>query len=215
MVAARLGRHDLVAELLALGADGEATDTAGRTALRVALAAWLDQRGVKATAFEQAWELLATAPLKVKLGDRMVKLDPTTGEWFLVQLSLVQIRRMVDGAARQGALPLIDAPGLARLVAGLPSGTLAAYRCRREYLSSLLAKNEIGSANPYGRRLFQRVRRGAYALCPALEVEVKGEWVPVGDLMGLPSLFEAIGPETAPIARWMSAARAALAPMSA
>jgi hypothetical protein len=151
----------------------------------------------------------------VKLGDRMVKLDPTTGEWFLVQLSLVQIRRMVDGAARQGALPLIDAPGLARLVAGLPSGTLAAYRCRREYLSSLLAKNEIGSANPYGRRLFQRVRRGAYALCPALEVEVKGEWVPVGDLMGLPSLFEAIGPETAPIARWMSAARAALAPMSA
>jgi hypothetical protein len=212
MVAARLGRHDLVTELLAQGADGEATDTAGRTALRVALAAWLDQRGVKATAFEQVWELLATAPLKVKLSDRMVKLDPSTGEWFLVQLSLVQIRRMVDGAARQGALPLIDAPSLARLVAGFPAATLAAYRRRREYLSSILAKNEIGSANPYGRRLFQRVRRGAYALCPALEVEVKGEWIPVGAVMGLPSLFEAIGPETAPIARWMSEVRAAMAP---
>jgi hypothetical protein len=37
---------------------------------------------------------------KVKLGDRMVKLDPTTIEWFLVQLCLVQIRRMVDGAVR-------------------------------------------------------------------------------------------------------------------
>jgi hypothetical protein len=56
------------------------------------------------------------------------------------------------------------------------------------------------------------VRRGAYALCPALEVEVKGEWVPVGDLMGLPSLFEAIGPEAAPIARWMAEVRATLAP---
>ena len=184
MVAARLGRHDLVTELLAQGADGEATDTAGRTALRVALAAWLDQRGVKATAFEQVWEQLATAPLKVKLGDRMVKLDPTAGEWLLVQLGLVEMRRMVDGAARLGTMPFIDAATLARLVASLPPATLPAYRRRREYLSSLLAKNEIGSTNPYGRRLFQRVRRGAYVLCPALEVEVKGEWIPVSDAMG-------------------------------
>ena len=211
MVAARLGRHDLVTELLAQGADGEATDTAGRTALRVALAAWLDQRGVKAAAFEQVWERLATAPLKVKLGDRMVKLDPTTIEWFLVQLCLVHIRRMV-GADGKGALPLIDAPSLVQLVADLPATTLAAYRRRREYLSSVLSKDELGSTNPYSRRLFQRVRRGAYALCPALEVEVKGEWVSVGDLMGLPTLFEAIGPEAAPIARWMSGVRAALMP---
>jgi hypothetical protein len=215
MVATRLGRHDLVAELLALGADGEATDTAGRTALRVALAAWLDQRGLKASAFQRVWQQLATAPLKVKLGDRMVKLDPTTGEWFLVQLALVQTRRLVDGAARQGGLPLFDAPALVQLIAGFPSGTLADYRRRREYVSSLLAKNELDSTNPYGRRLFQRVRRGAYALCPALEVEVKGEWIPVGDLMGLPHLFEAIGPEAAPIARWMAGARAAHTPSTA
>lgn len=145
----------------------------------------------------------------MKLGDRMVKLDPTSSEWFLVQLCLVQVRRLVDGAAREGTLPLIDAPGLARLVAGLPPGMLAAYRRRREYLSSLLAKNEIASTNPYGRRLFQRVRRGAYALCPSLEIEVTGEWVPVAELMGLPSLFEAIGPEAEPIATWMAEARVA------
>ncbi len=214
MVAARLGRHDLVGELLSQGADAEATDTAGRTALRVALASWLDER-VKPAAFQQVWEQLATAPLKVKLGERMVKLDPTTAEWFLVQLCLVQIRRLVGGGDIQGALPLIDAPSLARLVADLPPGTLAAYRRRREYLSSVLSKNEVGSTNSYGRRLFQRVRRGAYALCPALEVEVKGAWVPVGDLMGLPALFEAIGPEAAPVARWMAEARAAGVPPAA
>lgn len=211
MVAARLGRHDLVAELLALGADAEATDTAGRTALRVALAAWLGQRGIKAAAFRRVWEQLATAPLKVKLGGRMVKLDPTTGEWFLVQLALVQLRRKMEGAVREGGIPVLDAPGLARLVADLPPGTLADYRRRREYLSSLLAKNELGASNPYGRRLFQRVRRGAYALCPALEVDVKGEWVPVGELMGLPALFEAIGPEAAPTVKWMADVRASLA----
>lgn len=211
MVAARLGRHDLVADLLALGADAEATDTAGRTALRVALAAWLDRRGVNAADFQKVWEALSTAPLKLKLGDRMVKLDPSSGEWFLMQLCLVQVRRTADGAARKGALPVVDAPGLAGLVSGLPPVTLADYRRRREYLSSLLTKNELGSANPYGRRLFLRVRRGAYILCPALEVEVKGAWIPVGDLMGLPVLFEAIGPEAAPVARWMAKVRAELA----
>jgi hypothetical protein len=55
------------------------------------------------------------------------------------------------------------------------------------------------------------VGRGAFVLCPALDVEVKGEWVPVSDLMELPSLFAAIGPEAEPIARWVAEARAALA----
>ncbi len=59
------------------------------------------------------------------------------------------------------------------------------------------------------------MRRGAYVLCPALEFDVKGEWVPVIDLMGLPSLFEAIGPEAEPIATWMAEARAALTPPAA
>jgi hypothetical protein len=39
---------------------------------------------------------------------------------------------------------------------------------------------------------------------------VKEDWVPVGDLMGLPSLFEAIGPEAAPVASWMAEVRAAI-----
>jgi hypothetical protein len=212
MVAARLGREELVGELLELGADPEATDTAGRTALRSALGGWLDQRGVKPAAFQRVWQALANAPLKLKLGDRMVKLDPTSGEWFLVQLFLVQVRRTFDAAARRGAVPVIDAPGLAALVANLPPGVLPAYRRRREYLSSLLAKNELGSTNPYCRRLFQRVRRGVYVLSPALDVEVKGRWIPVGELIGLTSLAEAIGPEAGAAARWMAAARAALVP---
>lgn len=53
------------------------------------------------------------------------------------------------------------------------------------------------------------MRRGGYVLCPGLEVDVKGAWIAVGDLMELSSLYEAIGPDAAPIARWMSAARAA------
>jgi hypothetical protein len=119
---------------------------------------------------------------------------------------------MVDGAARDGTLPVVDAPALAKVLSSLPPAVVPDYRRRREYLSSLLGKNEVGSTNPYGRRLFHRVRRGAYVLSPALEVEVKGEWVAVADLMGLPSLFEAIGPEAEPIARWMAEARAAFAP---
>jgi hypothetical protein len=65
MVAARLGRSDIVAELLTQGADPERCDTAGRTALRVAIASWLDQRELKPTDFEAVFARLATAPFKV------------------------------------------------------------------------------------------------------------------------------------------------------
>ncbi|MGC3997998.1 MAG: ankyrin repeat domain-containing protein [Anaeromyxobacter sp.] len=215
MVAARLGRPDLVAELLALGADPEAIDTAGRSALRVALAGFLEQRGVKAAAFQQVWEQLAAVPLKVKLGDRMTKLDPSTGEWFLLQLLLVKSRGLLAQAAAEGLAPVFDAPTLARWVAELPPGVLAPYRRRREYLSSLLVKNELGSSGPCCRRLFQRLRRGAYALCPALELQVEGGWVPLGELLGLPDLIDAIGPAAEGLSRWMTQVRAEYAPPAA
>ena len=65
MVAARVGRADLVEELLAQGADPELLDTAGRTPLRVGLAAWLDGRGVKRSSFTDVYRRLATTPIKV------------------------------------------------------------------------------------------------------------------------------------------------------
>ena len=209
MVAARLGRADLVEELLAQGADPEIVDTAGRTPLRVGLAAWLDGHVAKRSGFADVYRLLSTTPVKVKVGTRMTKLDPISMEWFLLHLGLVLYRRLVPDALRHQGLPAFKATSLQRIVASFPDRVLPARRKQRAYVSSILAKNEAFGTNPYGRHLFLRVARGFYVLNPALEVEVKGAWVGVGDVMGLPLLLDSLAPasRTAYLRRWMERGR--------
>ncbi len=74
---------------------------------------------------------------------------------------------------------------LAELVEYLPDSVLPGYRRKRQYISSLLSKNEIGSQNPYGRKLFMRLRTGYYILNPKLAVLQKEEWIPLYRYAGL------------------------------
>jgi hypothetical protein len=209
MVATRVGRADLVEKLLAQGADPELVDTAGRTPLRVGLAAWLDGHGVKRSSFSDVYRLLAATPVKVKVGARMTKLDPSGMEWFLLNLGLVLYRRLVPGALRHQGLPAFKATSLERTLASFPDRVLPPRRKQRAYVSSILAKNEAFGTNPYNRHLFLRVAHGHYVLNPALELEVKGTWVGVGEAMGLPLLLDGLAPpaRTEYLRRWMERAR--------
>lgn len=209
MVAARIARPDLVQELLSEGADPELTDTAGRTPLRVSLAAWLDGQGGKRAAFAEVFQHLASTPIKVKVGARMSKLDPSSMEWFLLNLALVLYRRMIPDALMLRALPAFKAPALERTLASFPDRVLPQRRKQRAYVSSILSKNEVDGTSPYSRRLFYRATHGYYVLNPALEIEVKGVWVVVGDLMGLPLLLESLAPgnQTEYLDKWMQRAR--------
>jgi hypothetical protein len=60
---------------------------------------------------------------------------------------------------------------------------------------------------PYNRRLFLRAAHGYYVLNPALEIEVKGEWIDVADLMRLPLLLESMGPRLDYLRSWMTRMR--------
>lgn len=212
MVAARIGRADLTKELLAQGADPDLMDNAGRTPLRVAFAAWLHGQGVKRTAFEEVFQCLATTPIKVKVGARMSKLDPSSMEWFLLNLCLVTYRLMIPHALKLRLMPTLKATILTRTVGAFPERVLPGRRKQRAYVSAVLSKNEIHGTNPYNRRLFCRVAHGHYVLNPALEVESKGTWVAIGDLMGLPLLFDSLPPGQAVYMReWLEHTRDTLA----
>jgi len=193
MVAARLGKAELVAELLAQGADPELTDTAGRTALRVLLASWLERPAMKIAVLADVYQRLATAPIKVKVGTRMTKLDPSAMEWFLLNVALIEARRLVADGAQVGRPLAFRAPALATLLEAFPASVLPPHRKKREYVSAMLAKNELNGSSPYNRRLFHRVAHGSYMLNPLLEIEVKGEWRSVMDLIGLPLLLDSLG----------------------
>jgi hypothetical protein len=204
MLAARFCRVDLIEELLALGADPELRDNAGRTALRIALQSWLKREVTKPSAFADAYRRLARESVRTKLGNRMVKLDPSTMEWFLVHFCLVLFREML-AAVEDDDLPAFSAPTLEALLSRFPDSVLPPHRKRRAYLSAMLSKNEIAGNNPYNRRIFWRVGRGLYVPNPALDFGDGDDWRSIGDLMGLPDLLphlRALGQEAA--TRWLS-----------
>lgn len=206
MVAAKIGRADLVRALLADGADPDLLDNAGRTPLRAALGSALQSSAGRREAFRETWSLLADRPIKTRVGSRMSKLDPRQMEWFLLNACLVLYRPLAGAVLAGAGHPVFRAPMLEDALRVLPDSVLPPYRKSRSYLSSLLAKNEAGSASPYNRRLFRRVARGAYVLNPALDVDVKGAWTPVYDVMALPLLLRSVeAGRGASFARWLAA----------
>jgi hypothetical protein len=153
--------------------------------------------------FAAVYQRLATAPIKVKVGGRMAKLDPSSMEWFLLNLCLVLYRRMAARALEEMILPAFKAPALASVLECFPSGVLAVHRRRRTYVSSVLSRNEVTGNSRYNRGLFFRVAHGYYLLNPALEIEVGGAWMSAAELMGLPLLLDTIGPRADYLRGWM------------
>lgn len=213
MVAARLGRAALVKDLLAQGADPELADSAGRNPLRVLLSSlFLGHKG-KAGAFEEAWQALATQPLKVKIGSRMLKLDPRSMEWFLLHAWLVLYRGLAAMALPRHTLPAIKASALSHQLGRLPERILPARRKQRAYVSSVLVKNESSANTPYNRRLFLRVDHAYYILNPVMEIEVSGRFVPLDEVMAMPLLIADIPPSADRdyFENWLSRMRSAAA----
>jgi hypothetical protein len=58
-----------------------------------------------------------------------------------------------------------------------------ARRKKRQYISSILAKNEIDRDDPYNRKLFLRWRRGEYIINPRLSLRIEGEWRRIFDVL--------------------------------
>ena len=54
----------------------------------------------------------------------------------------------------------------------MPNDILPEFRRQRQYVNSILAKNEIDRNDPYNRKLFKRTTRGVYQLNPDLEIIV-------------------------------------------
>jgi len=59
--------------------------------------------------------------------------------------------------------------------------------------------------------LFLRVGHGYYLVSPALDIEVRGAWVRVAELMGLPALFDTVGRGADYLRRWLSSLEGRLA----
>ncbi|MBI5102126.1 MAG: hypothetical protein HZB33_09875 [Nitrospirae bacterium] len=177
MLAALAGNIALVKELLSAGADAELTDNYGLTAWQGALQRASQDNKFASELFPRVHEILAPSSVSLKVDGRLIKLDSVQGEFLLFHLFLTGLRNGINGKYI-GFIPL-TAPQIARVSGLLSDSVLPDYRKKRAYISSLLSKNETGSANAYGRKLFVRKKTGKYILNPKIAILQKEDWVDI------------------------------------
>ena len=184
MMAARAGNAALVRELLGAGADSELTDNYGLTAWQWALQRIIEDKKFAQAGFLAVHELLALSMVGLKVDGRLVKIDRRQGEFFLFHIFFAVLRSLIssgytdvfDGCADIVPLPAV---AISDIVESLPGSIIPDYRKKRTYISALLSKNELDSANPYGKKLFIRKNRGHYILNPGLSIRQKEDWIDI------------------------------------
>jgi len=170
--------------LLEQNADTSVVDNNGRNPFRVAInKLYFSPQSI--TKLGDIFSRILTSFIRVKVSDRMVKIPNRKMEYFLLNIFMALQDAIINNSRNHWEERGVKAADLEKVIAPYPEGIMPDYRKKRNYISSLLAKNEIESNNPYNNGLFLRVDRGYYCLNPNLSVWIEDKWVNVYELTGL------------------------------
>ncbi|MEN9445041.1 MAG: hypothetical protein RIS47_1932 [Bacteroidota bacterium] len=175
MLAAHFGAETVVEYCLNYNADLSLTDILGLNALQLAFrSAWYSMRGlakvgecVPMSRLHFYWSRLAQPALRINTGDRIIKIGSHSMEYFL----LTYLRSVHDKLLESDNTGFrVD--DILAFTDKVPTSLLADYRRRRNYVSSILSKNEVERNTDYSKPLFKRVIRGVYVINPELSWEI-------------------------------------------
>ncbi len=179
-----LGSKKILDLLLQYGANPSLTDNLGKIPLHIALYQSYDSKDHFQT-LNPLLPNLVTDHVKIKVDDRMIKIDNRKIEYFLLHFFIALQEDIIDECnshflAKRG----VKAVDLERIVKEYPDSFLPEFRKKRSYLSSNLSKHEISSRNFYNKKLFKRIYTGGYyELNPDLAIWVNDQWISVYDIM--------------------------------
>jgi hypothetical protein len=188
MAASAAGNVGLVEALLERGADPTLTDHLGRNALHWAMQeAFRDAKYAKG-GFAAIYELIAPSSIDFLSGERLVRIDRHSTEYFLAQTLWVLFRKPFFNEMWRG-FAAFDTGAILDAWQYLPANVVKPERNKRSHLSNVLSRNEVERDYAYNRRLFWRVKQGWYQFNPKLSVRRKtagGEvWVPIYQALNL------------------------------
>jgi hypothetical protein len=187
MISAQMGLPDLIKALLAGGADPELRDNWGRTPFQIALRqAYLDPN----YAIEKigpAYDLLAPSSLKVTVDGRLIKLDRTIMEFFLLQ-SMLSVFQEILRDKIQWRIPAFETGDFIFALEHFPENVIPERRRIRSYITNVLSRNEVMRNEGANRKLFVRVARGFYLPNPRMEIQTGERWQGIYDVINLDAL---------------------------
>ncbi len=182
MIAAQLGMEELVKWLIGNGANCKLTDNWGRTPLQIALRQAYRYDFFARDSIGRIYADLSPSSIKVKVEEKMIKIDNKLMEFFLLNSMLAQLQDLLRNETRWKT-PSFETATFLSALQYFPNHVIAEYRKKRPYLSAILSKNEINRQDPYNRKLFVRIERGRYIINPNLQIAIQDDWFNIYDLI--------------------------------
>ena len=183
LAAIKSGAYKVTDFLLEQGAQLDVTDNLGLSPFLMALQqAHTNDKFLKSR-LPGLYSKLQPDSVKVKVDNHLVKISARSAEFFLLHNFIVTYTMIVmnkkDLEDRGFSMDNVE-----DICKKFPDTILPAYRKKRQYLNSILSKNEIERDDPYNKKLFLRIYRGVYVLNPELEILVaEDQWMNVYDMM--------------------------------
>ena len=176
------GAVNITATLLENGANPELADTFSKTPIQIALRQGFAMPEYAKNKLGKIYPLLLADSLKVQTKGSLIKIDPFKIEFLMVHL-FIAVQSTIQQTKHHYQPIAIKIDDLILNLQHFPLTILPAYRKKREYWLALLAKHEYDGNNPYNKKLFTRIQRGAYILNPQMQIWQNGEWILVNDLV--------------------------------
>ncbi len=189
MMAAFAGNAELVEALLRRGASCAARDHLGLMPLHWAMRRAAIDADVAKNRMGALWDLLAPPSFDVKVDERLIQIGREQGQYVVFHALLTNLWQ--SHTTLEPKLVGLRTADLMGTMLALPEIVAKAYRKKRTYLTSMLAKNEIHATQARSRQLFQRRVHGSYYFNPGLAVWVElpggaARWTLVVDLLNEP-----------------------------
>ena len=99
----------------------------------------------------------------------MIKIGSKLMEYFLINYVKAVYDSVIDNKEYWEPIGM-DMDDFMLTIEVMPENILPEYRRKRNYVNSILAKNEITRKGPYNRFLFKRIQRGVYEMAKGFEL---------------------------------------------
>ena len=176
------GALKITSSLLENGANPDLPDTFHKIPVQLALQQAFVNEDYARQKLGKIYPLLLSGSLNVQVDTQLIKIDPHKVEFMMLHLFIAVQSTILQSKSHYQAFG-VQVGDFLQNIQHFPENVLPAFRKKREYWLAVLAKHEIRSNNPYNKKLFSRMERGAYILNPGMLIRFLDSWMPVKDII--------------------------------
>ncbi len=160
MIAVLHDKQQLIDYFIQKEANIKLTDKEGKTVLQMTLLGY-ELEHFKLNRLQVLYRRFLTPAIKCTTHQQLHKINVKSMEYFLVNY-IIAIREEIIDPNDPPRLQGLKMDDFMEYIELMPNNILPPYRRKRQYVNSILSKNEIDRKDKYNRKLFKRVSRGCY-----------------------------------------------------